>query len=176
MVSIESIPGGPLAGLPTFVLSLGPSATTLPSTQRILSAIEPFMPPIMHFTMQIGGERIADSALTLLVNSLRSISLHVAVDAYGSVDPWMQSADSITLFTSDMRTHERANIIVFVTDTPPTLWRPLPHHLARMPMLFWSAKKPSVDEIAELPTGMRLWNCSALLSILGNSFEEETDG
>ena len=154
MLSLSTVPGGPLAGLPTFILTVA-KGDPLPSLDYLNKEIEPYIPPIMHFILRLESPKTTD-ALSL-VQSLLFHSLHVSVEAFGTVDPWMLGCSSTFLFTEDHMTKEHAHNIIFVTDEPPTRWRPDPWHVSKGTALYWYQRGANRQDVARLPTGMRLW-------------------
>jgi hypothetical protein len=154
MIRLSTVSGGPLAGLPTISLTLH-EGETMPSLEHVAKTIEPYIPPVMHFTLRLENPKSTEALM--LVQELLRRSLHVSVEALGRVEPWMLGCSSIFLFTQDHLCKEHAQHIIFLTDEPPVRWRPDPWHLAKGTATYWSCRSVTAERFARLPTGMRLW-------------------
>jgi hypothetical protein len=167
MLSITTIKGGPLSGLPTFLLHLE-EGEDIARVGAIMASIEPFIPPITSFTIADQAGHVDAAKLLVLIQALRARGLMVLVNAVKHTEEWMENT-TVTLFTDDQMTKEWAHVMVFISNVPPLLWRPSPAHVARPPLLYWFRKDATLDQVAKMPTGMRLWNAVDL------SLEEEEE-
>ena len=154
MLSITTVNGGPFGGLPSFLLTLREDEPA-PTWSSLSPSLSPYIPPILRF--RIGASSGGDpSSLIALIRILQEEGLYVDVEAFVVVEDWMRAANHITLFTRDMREAQAAHSIVFMV--LPSRFRPSPRQINLGSTFYWlPSDPPSAEDIASLPTGMRLW-------------------
>ena len=156
MLTLESIPGGPFAGLPAFVLRMYEGDET--RWEDIEASVVAFFPPVSRLVLA-AEDKVPTAFPLAIIAAAHRFGLAVTAECYTEVPQWAVPCDQVVLFTDDVKTRQCAHLIVFRTEKPPTAFRATSAQLARNPLVYWwpIAKVTSVD-VAALPTGMRLWS------------------
>jgi hypothetical protein len=161
MISLETVHGGPLAGLPSFLIQVHDDRP-LPTTDGLLRAITPYIPPIVHARLDFDPQTTYPLAeIADFIAEIRQLGLAIECNAFVEVEEWHKLCNWVTLFTSDVGVKSSANVIVIQSERPPSEWRPSPLQYAHPPLMYWSksdGNDVTAEEVASLPVGMRLWH------------------